>query len=238
MSVLRFRIMYEEDDTIYREVEILSSQTLQKFVESVRSSFGLAPQLAAELYTGNDAWHKVHHLPLTGSLPAGGSGAQGVLGAQPLIKFIFDPHQRFIFEINDTSEQLLIELYSISDAVRSDVSYPVLVRSNGASPFRKEEPAVAGIPAGPAPSTKGNQKEEEEDEEVEDADYEGPDDFEEEIMLEEEADELPSGDLMEGDAMEEPEEEEGSADLGLDEEFFDDSFDDDLNEDDFEDDFR
>lgn len=234
MSVLRFRIMYEDDETIYRDVEILSSQSLRQFVEIIRGSFGIAPDAAAHLFTGNDQWHKVHPLPLDAPAPRQAQSKADMLAALPLIKFIFDPHQRFIFELDETAEQLLIELNSISDSVRSDIQYPISVRSNGASPFRKEEPIAVEVPrqasGASAPS------DEDFDDSDDDAGGGAEEDMEdEELGYDDEDDELPSGDLMEGDALVEADEDAGDPDAGMGDEFFDEDFGDadvDLDDDD------
>ncbi|MCS6916207.1 MAG: hypothetical protein RMK52_00755 [Chitinophagales bacterium] len=238
MSVLRFRVMYEEDESIYREVEILSSQSLRQFVDQVRSSFGIASHAEAQLFTGNDSWHKKQALPLEALGSQKGQAAKAALAEQPLVKFIFDPHQRFVFELSETGDQLLIELSSISEKIRDDVAYPHCVRSVGPSPFRKEEPVPVEVPQR---NRQASDADEDEDEEADDDEQDltnSDETEEEELIYEEEEDDVTSGDLMEGDAIEETDEDSGSADLGMDDEFFDEDFGEDSDLDDFEEDIR
>ena len=143
MTIYKFRVMYEDDDSIYRDIEIKPSQTIQDFESVIVSAYNLPPNLSGRFFVSNDNWHKVKQLivaPPAEEKKAKGK-SKGLSAAMPmLVAFIDDPHQKFIYEYMGTQEFVfLIELMTLTGNEKPTVIYPVCVRQQGPSPFKKEE---------------------------------------------------------------------------------------------------
>lgn len=226
MSVLRFRIMYEEDDTIFRDIDIKPAHTLSDLEAVIQSSYNLPQSGAGEFFMSNDNWQRgrfIHPLPAKQE-KKGKARAQIIPG---IVSYIDDPHQHFLYEYRGNQEFVfLIELISVGGKEDFKSSYPYCVRSQGASPFKKEEMPMP-FARNPVPVAPEDEEEEEEPE-----DEKGPPTMvgeEDEAGLEEletgDVAEEGKHDLMEGDAIEVDKEEDAG-----DEEFADG---DDFNPDDF-----
>src|SRR4051812_46533086 len=58
MSLFRFRAYWEEDDLIYRDIEVLNTHTLTEFCETINKSFELDGKHPALFYESNDRWQR------------------------------------------------------------------------------------------------------------------------------------------------------------------------------------
>lgn len=207
MSVLKFRVMFEEDDTIYRDVEIKPVQTFENLEAVIMVSFNIPAGGGGIFFMSNDSWQKQRQIYPSLQTPQKEekktrARAKAIKGA-PLVTFIDDPHQHFIYEFSGKQDfTFLIELVSLGGTEKPDVMYPVQVKAQGPSPFKKEEMAV---------HLAKNRSEilsiEEEDLEADDTlsiAKEDEPDMEELASIGEDEE----GDLMEGDAIKEEVEEE------------------------------
>ncbi|MGB3074991.1 MAG: hypothetical protein WBB36_06705 [Chitinophagales bacterium] len=143
MTIYKFRVMYEDDDSIFRDVEIKPSQTISDFESVIISSYNLPATSVGQFYKSNDSWHRVKQL-LTVVEPTDkkekSKPKTKVQSLPMLVAFIDDPHQKFIYDYKGTQEFVfLIELLTLTGAEKATVIYPVCVRQQGPSPFKKEE---------------------------------------------------------------------------------------------------
>lgn len=143
MTIYKFRVMYEDDDSIYRDIEIKPSQTIQDFESVIVSAYNLPSILSGRFFISNDNWHKLKQLQTAASgeeKKVKGKSKDGATALPMLVAFIDDPHQKFIYEYTGTQEFVfLIELMTLTGNEKPSVIYPVCVRQQGPSPFKKEE---------------------------------------------------------------------------------------------------
>ncbi len=137
MSVYKFRVAFEEDENIFRDIEIKPSQTMKDLNEIIISSFLLPEKSSKKLFRSNDNWHKQDEMDLN---PKAIKKGKNVLMPM-LIHFIDDPHQRFLYEFETPKQafSLLIELISITTVEKAGVNYPKVIKSVGPSPVKKED---------------------------------------------------------------------------------------------------
>ena len=207
MSVLRFRVMFEEDDTIFRDIEIKPSQTLSEFESVINSAYNLPATGTGNFFMSNDNWQKGKQIP--GKAPTNDKQPKAKAKAitiPALLMFIDDPHQRFVYEYQGSQEFIfLVELMNVGNPEKGTVIYPVCIRSQGPSPFKKDDMSVhyskRGVAAG---------EDEDDEEEAEPAVEEEEESLvvaaaeEEEVTYSESEEEAESeGDLMDGDAIKE-----------------------------------
>ena len=137
MSVYKLRVAFEEDENIFRDIEIKPSQTMKDLNEIIISSFNLPEKSSKKLFRSNDNWHKQEEMDLNPKAIKKGKNVMMPM----IINFIDDPHQRFLFEFETAKQSfsLLIELISISTAEKAGVVYPMVIKSVGPSPVRKDD---------------------------------------------------------------------------------------------------
>lgn len=219
MNVLKFRVMYEEDDSVFRDVEILPTQSLLNFETVIIQSFNLPVSDQNQFFSSDDQWHLLRPLPQRDERSRNAPRAK-ILPA--LISYIDDPHQKFIFRYSGTSEfTFLAELLSITGQEKKEVEYPVVTRKQGASPYKKDDLITRAVPV---PAGKAGESPEDDNEEDEDE----PEGIEE--WIDEESTESlgsVSAEQLEGESKAEAEEEPDEKNF---EEDFDETADDNFNE--------
>lgn len=142
MTIYKFRVMYEEDDAIFRDIEIKPSQTLSDFETVIASSYNLPLNSSGQFFRSNDNWQRLKQIAQ--AVPAReekkGKSKARAQTLPILVAYIDDPHQKFIYEYHGSQEfTFLIELVSLTISEKPSVIYPVCVKQQGPSPFKKEE---------------------------------------------------------------------------------------------------
>lgn len=125
MPVYKFRCYYEEDENIFRDIEIKTNQKLEHFQQALADAFKLKIKSDGSFSIANDNWQKLKTLKN--------------LGKHELENLIFDPHQKFIYENEERADySFLMEMMSIEDELKGE-KYPRITKSAGPSPFRNDE---------------------------------------------------------------------------------------------------
>ncbi len=111
MAVYKFRVTFEDDDQIHRDVEISSTQNFTDFRQAILSAYNISKDWDSVFYVSDDKWHKVTDVV---SFPKETKADDVVSGKQKLVKFIDDPHQRFLYSVRALTEVVfLVELMKI-----------------------------------------------------------------------------------------------------------------------------
>lgn len=111
MAVYKFRVTFEDDDQIHRDVEISSTQNFTDFRQAILSAYNISKDWDSVFYVSDDKWHKVSDVV---TFPKEIKADDVAGGKQKLVKFIDDPHQRFLYSVSALSEVVfLVELMKI-----------------------------------------------------------------------------------------------------------------------------
>lgn len=111
MAVYKFRVTFEDDDQVHRDVEISSTQNFTVFRQAILSAYSINKDWDSVFYVSDDKWHKVTDVV---SFPKETKADDVAGGKQKLVKFIDDPHQRFLYSIQGVTEVVfLVELMKI-----------------------------------------------------------------------------------------------------------------------------
>ena len=129
--IYRFKVWFEEEEDIFRVVDIAPSATFLSLHEVVLDSIGFKKDLPSSFYCSDDNWRKGKEISLKDS-------SKLLMETAKLKDHINDPHQKFIF-ITDFNENwtLNIELQSIQNDVNG-ISYPFVFKSVGKAPKQNE----------------------------------------------------------------------------------------------------
>jgi hypothetical protein len=134
MSIYKFKVMYDEDENIYREIEVRPSNSFMELEESIISAWGLPTENTGKFYVSNDRGQKLKTFNHKKPVKTGESAYYPMI-----LNFVEDPHQVFIYESTGKQELgFILELLIIANE-KPEKSYPYVVKSYGPSPVKKED---------------------------------------------------------------------------------------------------
>lgn len=134
MAILKFRVYYEEDESIYRDVAIRHTQSFRDLHESILKSYEFDSKHKATFFRSNDHWQRGREISL--------EKYDKEYRAEPLLmnettigSEIRDPNQKFIYLYDfNKNWNFLVELINVTKEENSRVTYPATVRVEGIAP--------------------------------------------------------------------------------------------------------
>ncbi len=135
MAILRFRIYWEDDDSIYRDVVIKHTQNFVDLHLCILKSFEFDNKHKATFYRSNDNWLRGREISLE-------KYGDKVYKVDPLIMAdvtmgseIKDPNQKFIY-VYDFNKfwTFMVELINVDKEENKKLTYPVCIRTEGIAP--------------------------------------------------------------------------------------------------------
>lgn len=134
MAILRFRIYYEEDDSVYRDIVISHKQNFVDFHNAILKAFEFDSKHQATFFRSNDNWQRGKEISL--------EKYDKPYVVEPLLmqdttvgSQIFDPTQKFVYEYDFVKHwSFLVELINVSKEEDPKLVYPAMVRKEGIGP--------------------------------------------------------------------------------------------------------
>lgn len=134
MPLLRFRVYWEEDDLIYRDIEIISSQTFLDLHSAILKAYDFDGKHSALFYESNERWEKFRVLSSEVLANKKDAPALSMLKT-PVSALVAVPDQRFIYEYDPQKNwTFLVELIGISNDIDERKTYPLCSRKEGLAP--------------------------------------------------------------------------------------------------------
>lgn len=141
MAVYKFKIVIEDNEDIYREIEILSGQTFDDFHNAIQDAFAFDKKHSASFFVSDDYWRKDQEitlkkedLELDAEEKRKGVSPKKLMTETKIAKFIESPRQRFMYVFDPIAKwSFCIELMKILPESPTN-KYPSCVRSIGKSP--------------------------------------------------------------------------------------------------------
>jgi len=184
MAVYRFRVTIEDNDDVYRDIDIKSGQNFEELHNTIQEAFKFDKKHAASFFVSDDYWRKgleitlrKEDLQLTPEEIKQNVDPKKLMSETKIAKHIDDPHQRFVYVFDENAQwTFLLEMMKI---INEDVKakYPLISKSAGTAPkqykqlntIKDEDPAdalMAAIMGGGKPKkSEKNDKDEEHHEE-------------------------------------------------------------------------
>lgn len=134
MAILKFRIYWEEDEGVYRDIAIRHQQSFFDLHQAILKSYEFDNKHQATFHKSNDTWQTGRAISLEKyDLP---------YKVEPLIMSevnigsqIADPNQKFLYEYDFAkSWKFLIELIHVDKEENKKIDYPCCVRTEGLGP--------------------------------------------------------------------------------------------------------
>lgn len=134
MAILRFRVYYEEDDSVYRDIAISHKQNFVEFHNAILKAFDFDSKHQATFFRSNDNWQRGKEISL--------EKYDKPYVVEPLLmqdtivgSQIFDPTQKFVYEYDFAKHWMfLVELINVSKEEDPKLAYPAMVRKEGIGP--------------------------------------------------------------------------------------------------------
>jgi len=144
MAVLKFRIYFEEDDSIYRDVAIKHTQTFLQLHQVILKAYEFDNKHQATFYRSNDNWQRGREISLA-QYDKPYKVAPLLMENTAIGTEIKDPNQKFVYVYDFVKNwSFLVELIGVSKEESSKIDYPAMVKSEGIAPSQYGTKGIAG----------------------------------------------------------------------------------------------
>jgi Plasmid pRiA4b ORF-3-like protein len=135
MAILKFRVYWEDDDSVYRDIVIRHTQTFADLHTTILKSYEFDSKHKATFFRSNDRWVRGREISLE-------KYEDKTYQADPLIMSdtlmgseIKDPNQKFIY-VYDFNKlwTFRVELIQVDKEENKKLTYPGCIRTEGIAP--------------------------------------------------------------------------------------------------------
>jgi hypothetical protein len=143
MPVLKFRVSWEDDDNIYRDIALQTGQTFYEFHEAILKAFDFKDKKPASFFESNEKWLKKREISSEVLTNKKDAPALAMIKT-PVSALVDKPDKKFIYIYNpDKNWTFFVELIAIDKEANSKLSYPLCVKSEGLPPAQTLAHGVA-----------------------------------------------------------------------------------------------
>jgi Plasmid pRiA4b ORF-3-like protein len=134
MAILKFRVYFEEDDSVYRDVAIRHSQNFLQLHQAVLKAYEFDSKHQATFYRSNDQWQRGKEITLA-KYDKPYKVAPLLMEATTIGSEIKDPNQKFVYVYDFIKNwSFWLELINVSKEENPRIEYPATVRTEGIAP--------------------------------------------------------------------------------------------------------
>ncbi|TCZ73322.1 IS1096 element passenger TnpR family protein [Flaviaesturariibacter aridisoli] len=144
MAILKFRVQYEEDDSVYRDIAIRHTHSFFQLHDAILKSFEFDNKHGATFYRSNDNWQRGREISLE-HYDRPYRMAPLLMKDVTIGSEIKDPNQRFVYVYDfNKNWTFLVSLIGVSKEENPKVSYPATVRTEGIAPSQYGAKSLLG----------------------------------------------------------------------------------------------
>lgn len=134
MAILRFRVYWEDDDSVYRDIAIRHTQNFLDLHSCILKCYEFDSKHKATFYRSNDNWLKGREISLE-KYEKDYKADPLIMADTPINSEISNPNQKFIYEYDfNKFWHFMVELINVDKEENKKLSYPCCVRSEGIAP--------------------------------------------------------------------------------------------------------
>jgi len=134
MAILKFRVYFEEDEAVYRDVVIKHTQTFEDLHYAILKAYEFDSKHDATFYRSNDNWQRGREISF--------AKYDKLYKAEPLLMAavtigseIRDTNQKFVYQYDFVKNwTFMLELINVSKEENSRITYPSVTRVEGIGP--------------------------------------------------------------------------------------------------------
>lgn len=142
MPVLKFRISWEDEESIYRDILIKSEQTFLEFHQAILNAFEFLDEKNATFFRSNDNWQRGREIILQPDDQP--RKVTPLLMVQTSLRDVIkNPNAKFIYLYDFVKGwTFMVELISVTREENKNLVYPVCIRKEGPPPkqYGKSKP--------------------------------------------------------------------------------------------------
>ena len=132
MAVYRFKVYFEDDESVWREIEIKSAQNFEDLHNTIQKAINFDDAHSASFYVSNDVWRKGKEVRILRSRKALQKGIW--MHETKIASLIDDPHQKFVYEFDPDGACWTFHVELSKILPDSPVDYPRISKSHGNAP--------------------------------------------------------------------------------------------------------
>jgi hypothetical protein len=134
MAILKFRVYFQEDESIYRDIAIKHTSNFLQLHQSILTAYEFDNKHQATFFRSNDSWLRGREISL--DKYEKDYKVEPLIMAETIIgSEVKDPNQKFIYEYDFAKGWIFaVELISIEKTENNKLEYPCCVRKEGVAP--------------------------------------------------------------------------------------------------------
>src|SRR6201990_3427937 len=114
MAILKFRIYFEEDESVYRDIAIRHTQSFRELHDTILKAYEFDNKHKATFYRSNDHWLRGREISLE-KYDKAYKVAPLIMNETAIASEIKDPNQKFIYQYDfNKNWSFLVELINVS----------------------------------------------------------------------------------------------------------------------------
>jgi hypothetical protein len=134
MAILKFRVYFEEDDSIYRDIVIKHTQSFFALHECILKSYEFDSKHQATFFRSNDQWQRGREISIE-KYDKPYKAPPLMMAETTIGSEIKDTNQRFVYLYDFTKNWIfLIELINVSKEENGKIVFPSMTRKEGIGP--------------------------------------------------------------------------------------------------------
>ncbi len=135
MAILKFRVYWEDDESIYRDVVIKHTHNFADLHHSILKSYEFDSKHKATFYRSNDNWLRGREISLEKYDEKSYKVDPLIMGDVTLGSEVKDPNQKFIY-VYDFNKlwTFMVELINVDKEENKKITYPSCIRTEGIAP--------------------------------------------------------------------------------------------------------
>lgn len=134
MAILKFRIYFEEDDAVYRDVVIKHTQTFEDLHYAILKAYEFDNKHQSTFYRSNDNWQRGREISFA-KYDKPYKAPPLLMNETSIGSEIRDTNQKFVYVYDFTKNwTFLVELINVSKEESSKITYPSVSRTEGIGP--------------------------------------------------------------------------------------------------------
>ena len=144
MAILKFRIYFEEDDSVYRDVAVKHTQSFVELHTIILKAFEFDNKHAATFFRSNDHWQRGREISLQ-QYDKSYKVSPLLMAETTIGSEIKDPNQKFVYVYDFVRNwTFLVELINVSKEENPKLDYPVMIKSEGIGPSQYGTKGLVG----------------------------------------------------------------------------------------------
>src|SRR5688572_26346229 len=171
MAVYRFKVYLEDNEDVFRDIDIKASQNFEQFHTIIQEAFKFDAKHSASFFVSDDYWRKGQEITLRKEdLPLDEEEIRLKVDPKKLMsdikiaKYIEQPHQRFVYVFDPNVQwTFFMEMIKIVEE-NPKLNYPTIVKSIGNAPKQYKQVNLAKEELSPDMAMAGLLEEDLEDE--------------------------------------------------------------------------